>query len=295
MAYLSNAPKVLIKLHMRQSEATKKRSNDNFNGGSRYQVILGRLLKNKDMERAWQEIGKRVPTASMLKRRQRGKTEKIRSANFTTSFEKESADLQAPDIIKRSYENLWSAMQYALVRSGTMRLLWKLDHPEKPSPPDTFQTRNKLRKSFFDIQRAAKNLIGKIELCQLDLLIYEFFPVHFSHSLFKTAKWSTFDHAKRYAVAHRRLPTTWPSVIEVLEHVALRAEKKAAAAIATRRIVDRNTSDRELNYFIRYMTDYFRNVFDGPMNGTLSSIASVILNRQITEETVRRALRHHPK
>jgi hypothetical protein len=258
MSYLYNAPSTLIKVHQ----------NPNH---SRYKEILGHLLTNSTMERAWQEIGKRLLDVPQ--------TERCLNSNRRSGAS--------------HHEKLWSEIKYALVRSGTMRLLSKLDNPEKEESHDPFLRRSQIRDAFLRLGENAEHLANSISNGPLDVLAYELFPDNMAQELFKEDMWSKLGTDERYKTAHRQIASTmWPSIIDLLDEIALRVKGHAAEAFTAKRIVDHDTLDREFNYFIRYLGSYFRRHLNGPMYGTVARLASVVFRKPISEEKVKQALRY---
>ena len=78
----------------------------------------------------------------------------------------------------------------------------------------------------------------------------------------------------------------------LLEKLGQRARTHAKEAMSENRTVDRETYDWQLNYFVRRLAIYFRQHLDGPMEGTLANIASVVFEKQIDKKLVRQALRY---
>jgi hypothetical protein len=203
-----------------------------------------------------------------------------RAGRTTTSTTEEEAFVSgyrgASAVNETDYANLWSEIKYAL-RKAEVPLL----------------SRSKKRAGFLKINECAKELIDTIANGPLDLPAYEFLPADVARDLFQKDKWSDFRPDERCESAHRLLSfTSWPPITEILAEIAERAERHSSEALTVRRIVDRDTQDREFNYFIRHMSAHFRKHLNGPMHGTLARIASAAFGKEVTEDQVKRALRH---
>ena len=170
------------------------------------------------------------------------------------------------------YKNLWIEIVCALLKS---RL---------PEPP-----RAKVRDHFLRIAKNAEKLANTIPDGPLDRLTYEFFPDDMAQRAFKVNNWSVLETDERVQVAHRNI-ARWPSMTVLLSEFARRASTLAEEAMSKNRTVDRNTYDRRLIYFIRHLAQYFRQHLDGPMEGTLANIASIVFERQIEKKLVNQIL-----
>ncbi len=212
--------------------------------------ILGRLLTDPQMERSWLLIEKRY--------------------------------FGAPDF----YKNLWSEIHYIFLKSHT------------PEPP-----RAKVRQRFLRIARNAKELAEAINDGPLDRVTYEFFPGDVAQFAFLNGNiakanqrrgarrnidkailaakrnWSEFGPEERDTIAHWAIES-WPSMTDLLSEVARCAEMVAEAARTNKRIVERDTQDRQVNYFVRHLAKYFRKHLQGPMEGN---------SRQHRDSSVRKA------
>jgi len=172
------------------------------------------------------------------------------------------------------YIKLWNEVVYVLL---------KIQNPE-PS-------RAKKRKHFLGIAKDAEKLASTITNGPLDRLTFEFFPENEAYLAFKVNNWPALGKEERLEVARLNL-AWWPSMTGVLEEVARRAKTHAEEAMSEKRTVDRDTPDRQFNYFVRHLASYFCKHLDGPMEGTLANIASVVFERQIDKKFVKQALRH---
>ncbi len=174
----------------------------------------------------------------------------------------------------QDYRRLWSEIRYALQKS---RL---------PEPP-----RAKVRDHFLRIAKGAEKLANTIPHGPLDRLTYEFFPDDMAQRAFKVNNWSVLETDERDEVARRNIDR-WPSMTVLLSEFARRASTHAEEAMSKNRTVDRDTYDRRLIYFIRHLAQYFRQHLDGPMEGTLANIASIVFERQIEKKLVNQILLH---
>jgi len=172
------------------------------------------------------------------------------------------------------YIKLWNEIVYVLL---------KIQNPE-PS-------RAKKRKHFLGIAKDAEKLASTITDGPLDRLTFEFFPENEAHLAFKADNWAALGVEERLEVARLNL-AWWPSMTGVLEEVARHAKIISEKAVTEKRTVYRETYDRQINFFIRHLARYFRTHLDGPMEGTLGNIASVVFKRQFDKKFVRQALRH---
>jgi hypothetical protein len=172
------------------------------------------------------------------------------------------------------YTRLWSQINHALAKSRTA----------EPS-------RTKRRDDFLGVVRDAEQLAKDIDNGLLDRLAYEYFPDYLAQSVFRADQWPVLGPDDRYRSAHRRI-ALWPSITDLLAEVARHAERCAKEAMRENRVVERDTRDRELNYFVRYLAKYFRTHLKGPMEGSLANIASVVFEKAIDQKHVKQALRH---
>jgi len=172
------------------------------------------------------------------------------------------------------YRRLWSEIVYALKKACF--------------PPPS---RAKVRDHFRRIAKDAETLANRITEGPLDRETYEFFPDDDAEDAFKVENWAALRPDERLDVADRNL-ARWPSMTGLLEEFARRAKTHAEEAMSEKRTVERDTHDRQFNYFVRHLAGYFRKHLDGPMKGTLANIASVVFERDIDEKLVRQALSH---
>jgi hypothetical protein len=104
----------------------------------------------------------------------------------------------------------------------------------------------------------------------------------------------------RRSFYHNLGVTTCPKNGGNFTELARRAALEAVRVGTTPRLVDRNrkrdNKQVELNLFLRHLyAEFFKPVLKGRMPGTLAIIASVVLKREITKESVVTALRHVTK
>lgn len=213
--------------------------------------LLERLLTDPNMQRAWKEIEKRY--------RER---------------------YPESDSAKR---RRWYRRLLTEIRSGHSKAL-------KPEPSPA-----KVRDSFGDIARDARALAAQLahtENGAFDLPTYEFFPADTALLAFPDCDWPALNGADRASRASEVLEAeVWPSMPQMLTELARRAEERAAEAMVEKRFTQRSTRDRQATHFLRYMAEYFRESLGGPLEGTLARIASVVFDKPIHPETVKRALR----
>lgn len=175
---------------------------------------------------------------------------------------------------KRHYTRLWSEIVSALRKSRS------------PEP-----SRTKKRDHFLAIAEHAKALANTVAEGPLDRLAYDYFPGEMTCLVFKTDKWPVLGADEKMQIAQRTLEW-WPSITELLEEVAHHAEKVAKEALVEERLAVNDTQDRRVNYFLQYLARHFRTHFNSPMKGVLADIASVVFEKSITLDFVKRALRH---
>ena len=215
--------------------------------------LLYRLLTDSHMAPAWKEIEKRI------------------SKKMKTGQEDEIAQ----NVQRHNwYRWLWSEIHDAFIRS-------------KSKPP----SRIKKRDQFQRIASAARKVADQIENGPLDRLLFEFFPPGSATLAFNMAEWSKLTGDEKMDCARHKL-RHWPSLIDVLHEVAIHAERIAIEAMTEPLVVERDTADRETNYFIRRLSRYFRNNLGGPMHGTVARIATVALSKKVDEDFVKRFLSH---
>jgi len=179
---------------------------------------------------------------------------------------------RCPD--EQDFERLWSEIVYALVKSRT---------PER--------SRAKMRDHFLGIAKDAEKVATSLTNGPLDRLILVFFSDDEAKIAFTVENWSRLEPEERFQVADPKL-ACWPSMTGLLKELANQARRCANEAITNKRIVDRDTYDRRFNYFVRHLSQYFREHYGGPMEGTLANIASAVFEREIDRKLVRQALRH---
>ncbi len=228
----------------------------------REKSLLTCLLSDPRMESAWKEIDKRL------------------SANLRINSSKKFSKNKDPFGITRQqaldvrYFQLWRQIGWALRQSAGKEA-----------------SRKEERVRFQGIAVDAQRLASRISDGPLDRLAYEYFHTDLAIVLFRKQEWSNLPSDQKAKLANRRIDP-WPSMTDLLMELAEQAQKCAEGALTRTRIVDRDTQDRQSNYFIRHMTGYFRENFGGPMHGVVAAISSVVLTTPIDEETVKRALRH---
>ena len=132
-------------------------------------------------------------------------------------------------------------------------------------------------------------LANKVKGTSLDVPVFEFYPRDVATLVFGD-EWTRADNLRRHEIANR-VAADWPTLAECLDQVAADAGMRAALAMTRPRLVERETRDREANYFIRGMAQYFTRTFDGPMEGSLAALASVVLGQDIDLAFVNRSLR----
>lgn len=148
------------------------------------------------------------------------------------------------------------------------------------------------------LRRAAKKAIELREIItntSLDRPAFDFFSNEDGLAVFMVGNWETLEKEERQSIAYQRLPY-WHSMEEFLLMLAQRAESCAKETMTNKRIAERDTHEKQLNYFVRHLAIYFCDHFGGPMKGTLANIASVVFEKSINEsfdkEYVSQRLRH---
>lgn len=172
------------------------------------------------------------------------------------------------------YTRIWSEIVLALRRSRT------------PEP-----SRIKKRDNFIAVANHARGLASSIAEGPLDRLTYNYFPDEMAALLFNAKKWPILRPDEKCTVAHKVL-SWWPSITELLEEVGRHAEKLAKEASIEDRFAINDTQERRANYFLQHLARHFRAQFNSPMKGVLAEIASVVFEKSITLDFVKRALRH---
>lgn len=172
------------------------------------------------------------------------------------------------------YTRIWAQIVLALKRSRI------------PEP-----SRIKKRDNFLAVANHARSLASSIAEGPLDCLIYNYLPDEMAALSLNADKWPTLRPDEKHAIASRAL-TWWPSITELLEEVGSQAEKVASKALSENRFAVNDTQERRVNYFLQHLAQDFRNQFNTPMSGVLAVIASVVFEKSITLDFVKRALRH---
>lgn len=172
------------------------------------------------------------------------------------------------------YSELWSEIFMAL---------WK-SHEKVP-------LRGKQRGTFQRLAQDAENLAGAIANGPLNRLFFEFFSDQDGLAVFMVENWEALGEEKRQKVAYKMLPY-WHSMEELLLMLSQGAKRCAKEALTNKRIVERETHDRRLNYFVRHLARYFKEHTGKHRDATLAVIASVVFEENIDLKMVRQALRH---
>ncbi|MDT7042678.1 hypothetical protein [Candidatus Nitronereus thalassa] len=157
-----------------------------------------------------------------------------------------------------------------------------------------FLSKTEMRDQFLRIGRNSKKLADMIGDGPLDLMAFEFFPNDDAEIAFDKSNWSDLNLILKMSAAHKSL-CWWPSMRGLLHEVARQAEILAKKAFTEKRIVDRDTADRQANYFFRKLAKYFHKHLGGSMEATLANIGSVVFDKQIDKKMVRQALRHEKR
>jgi hypothetical protein len=174
---------------------------------------------------------------------------------------------------KVAYQRLWGEIIVTLQRS-------------KRAEPPRAETRDK----WNNLAVVASRLANDLRDGPLDLPAYRFYPSDVANLAF-SQDWSTLDHWQQQKLAYA-LAKEWPTLPELLAETAAKATCLAHSAMTAPRLVERTTRDRQANYFIRNIADYFRKAFRaGAMEGTVAVLASVVLEKEIDVAFVKKALR----
>lgn len=175
---------------------------------------------------------------------------------------------------RAAYHRLWGELVTILQRSK---------HPEKSRAAE--------RAAWLAIAADAGALATSIRGTVLDSPAFEYYPDDVAELVFGPG-WSSLDRWARQSTADRAA-IAWPTLPELLDVLARKASSHAAAAVdpgKMPRLVERVSSSRQANYFIRGMAEYFRANLGGPMMGSLAAVASVVLENDIGIDQVKRAL-----
>lgn len=284
MGYLDNAPPVLIALHKRLR--------------SRFKNVLGELLCDSRMERAWTEIKKHLDSGSMTRTLTVTTNKAISTAtldDYHAGYIDEASIASRHLYLEAHYEDLWEEITVAASNSGLMRNLWVKDTSSKQISSRPRVTSRTRYNELLQIKKAAEHLAALITDSQLHRLIFEFFPDATAIALFKEPKWNRLKQDLRWDAAARLLPLPkWQSTPAFLMSIAQHAQRCANDERAKKLV--RDTRDREYNHFVRHMHSYFKKNFDRPLIGVLARIASVLfrteLDSEAAKEKVKQALRY---
>lgn len=171
-----------------------------------------------------------------------------------------------------AYQRLWGELVTLLQRS------------KKTEP-----SRADVKKEWHGVATKASELAALVRNGRLDLRAFRFYTDDVARMVF-SKKWRELDQWQQQDIAYR-MAIEWPTLPELLDELAAKAKDLADSAMKEPRLVERTTRDRQLNYFIRGLANYFKANFGGTMNGTLAAIASVVFERNIGIDVVKRSLR----
>ena len=253
---LKNAPHTLIRLYQHPNDFPTR-------------GILGRLLTDPRMKVCWTEIDTQV-----LRNLEPQCVEPSKKKKLQQPIEKAI-------FIRGQYVRLWSAISYAY---GASR---------KPLP-----SRIKNRKKFLQLAQITETLAQTIADGPLDRVVYEFFPAEMAQEIFDAAGWSNLGSEQRHRAVEqiKKKLVLWPSLTDLLAEVSRKAKDLAQAALTEERFAANNTRDRQVNYFLQDLANYFHLVFKRPMTQVLAPLASVVFERPASESYttafVKKALRH---
>lgn len=271
--YLPTAPRALRILHKRTP-------------GSQYHTLLGRLLTAPTMKGAWKEIDARLAHLSP--------PTKGPHRNFARSRKEEA------------YHKLWDEILSALTlcqqrlepRSSIAKRFDQLalDAIELAEAISSEQLATP--REVQDVRKASRRKVGIHHPAvsrSLDRLAFEFFPHSDAIQAFQSPQWPTLRSSERSHLA-RTFLRPWPSMSNLLRELAMRALHESHTIRNTPRLVDRTRQDSHVSVFIRHLyRAFFQPLLDGQMAGTLAHIASLVLQEDVTRETVVKILRHLPR
>jgi len=99
--------------------------------------------------------------------------------------------------------------------------------------------------------------------------------------------WSSLDSLQQSNAASNLLKE-WPSAPELLNELAIQAQKLATDATSYR-VTERNTGARL--YFVRSLCEYFNKTYKVKLYGTVANIASVVIKYKIDKSYVENAVK----
>lgn len=246
--WLLNAPEALISLHGKIRVG---------------QDVLGKLLQDSCMKRAWNEINRRV-------------SESVKSRTVSRTG---------------AYQQLWRAIISAQSEACRLR------------PRDRVSDTALKKKHSIEIAQAAAQLDQLLRTdpsgrnpqvekndqtmqsgSRFDLLAHELFP----EDVFQLTQFCT----EAPNDLNCRLALGWTPFRNLLVEL----ERRARVGAAEQPVVKKVTAEYTSNYFIRLMAEHFERQFGGPMEATIAAIATVVMGRDasmpLKTDDVKRALRH---
>lgn len=190
----------------------------------------------------------------------------------------------------RRMRRSWTTLSRHISRDAQWEQLWReIVYALMSAKKQKRGRRIKTRDSYLRIMRASRALATSIENGPLDLLAYEVFPEDVMR-INRVPDWKILDSLGRSQEAFRLL-RDWPSVPEMLRELATRATVLATQAMRNPALVDHLTRDSSTIAFARALADYFSARFEQPLYGTVSRIASVVFDREVSKSFVAQAVR----
>lgn len=270
--YLSTAPRALRILHKRTP-------------GSRYHTLLGRLLTAPTMRGAWKEIDARLAHLSPPQGPPR---------DFARSRKEEA------------YHKLWDEILYALTlcqqrlepRSSIAKRFDQLALDAIELAEAISSERLETPREVQDVRKASRRKVATHQPAvsrSLDRMAFEFFPHSDAIQAFRSPQWPTLRSSERSHLA-RTFLRPWPSMSDLLRELAMWAIHESHTLRNTPRLVDRTRKDRHVSVFIRHLyRAFFQPLLDGQMASTLAHIAALVLQEDVSRETVVKILRQIPR